>query len=136
MSENIYFKEPIPKGLRIFVKQFEVMMAKEYISQIEKIADSKSPEIVLEPEPKNKYDKNAIKVLARKKILFWENTLMLGYLPRGLAKFITEYNLINSLMPRAKSIWFGDEGGFSFTIDLLGKKDEYKSYKKLEDSYR
>lgn len=136
MSENIYFKEPIPKGMRIFVKQFEVMMAKEYINQIEKIANSKTPEIVLESEPKNKYDTNAIKVLAKKKVLFWEITLMLGYLPRDLAKFITEYNLIKNLIPRAKSIWFGDEGGFSFTIDLLGNKDDYESYKTLVDSYK
>jgi hypothetical protein len=134
MSSNHYFKPKMPKGYRIFYGNFNVALAKEYVSQIEELVGAKDVKFELEPHPKNKYDPNAILVTAAKKGLLWTSNLILGYLPKEIAKEVTEKELAKSLIPRPKEIWTGDRGGFSFVIDLVGPKPLYKEFEAAKQS--
>lgn len=130
MSENHYFKQPIPADFRIFVPAFEVPMAKEYAHQVDRLVDWEGRgRLYLESEPGNKYDSNAILILGSKKGLLWSTNLVLGYVPRDLARKITRSGWVGRLLPRPKSMWRGDRGGFSFEVDLLGKKSDYTEFK-------
>lgn len=130
MSDNYYLKRSIPSEFRIFVPAFEVPMAKEYAHQIERLVDwGGEGRLYLESEPKNKYDPNAILILGSKKGLLWSTNLVLGYVPRDWARRITRSGWVSRLVPRPKSMWRGDRGGFSFEVDLLGKKSDYAEFK-------
>lgn len=126
MSVNQYFKIPIPEGYRIFFKEFDLAGAGFRKSEIGKAFSGKQVELALEPEPGNKHDPNAIKVVAHKKGFFRTKTLHIGYVPKEIAKVIADKNLNIDLLPRPKEIWVGDSGGIKVVLDILGLKSDYK----------
>jgi len=103
-------------------------MAKEYPHQIRQIIGAKEISYRLEPQPKNKHDPNAILITAKKKGFLWSNELVLGFLPRKIAKEVTERGLAGALTLRPREIWEGDRGGFSFSVDLVGPKETYAQF--------
>ena len=128
MSRNHYFKPKMPKGYRIFFNTFDVALANEYAHQIERLVGSKNVTLQLEAQPKNEYDPNAILIMGRKKGLIWSSTLVLGYLPKYIAKEVSEKKLTNLLIPRPQEMWEGDRGGFKFTVDLVGTREAYNKF--------
>lgn len=128
MSDSIRFKEPIPSGYRIYYGQVAVAGVGRRKPQAQAAASGRDLQIVLEFEPANKHDRNAVKVVARYKGWFLKHSDMIGYLPRDLAEEIASKEVLPLLKARPKELWVGDRGGMDFIIDLLGPKKEYKSY--------
>jgi len=135
MAENSRFKTKIPNGQRIFVPAFEVAGASYRLEALSHWSSRGSIPLVLEVDPNNPHDKNAIKVIAlRKRFLFGVSEDHVGFIPKKLAKLIVDLNLESKLRPRAKSLWIGDRGGASLVIDLLGDKSLYSSFSDEEIS--
>ncbi len=135
MAENSRFKTVIPKGQRIFVPEFEVAGASYRLEALSHWSNRGSIPLVLEMDPNNPHDKNAIKVIAlRKRFLFGVAEDHVGFIPRKLAKLIVDLELASKLKPRAKSLWIGDRGGVCLAIDLLGDKYLYTSFSDEEIS--
>jgi len=124
MSFNHYFKIPIPDGYRIFYSEMDVAGAVFRMKAIKKAFSGKSLNLSIVPEPKNKHDKNALKVVATIKGFFGKKNLHIGYIPREIAADIADKPYTN-ILPRPKEIWIGDQGGLKIVIDLLGKKEAY-----------
>lgn len=125
MSGETNFNVKIPKGLRIFYQEFDVSGVSFRKKELEKALKGSKAEFGLEPEPTNFHDKNAIKIVVFKKRLIFNNTIHVVYVPKELAKEICCRNLQEKLLPRPKSLWVGSEGGIRFSVDLLGKKEDY-----------
>ena len=125
MSGSKYFKVPIPKGYRIFFDEMEVAGVSFRKSDVVKAFLGKQVALAIEAEPRNKFDKNALKVIAFKKGFFRKKKLHLGYIPKEIASVIAERDLNHDLLPRPKELWVGDRGGMKIVIDILGLKDEY-----------
>lgn len=125
MSSSRQFSVPIPKGYRIFFGTMDVAGVSYRKADASKAFLGKSVSLGIEPEPSNKHDRNALKVVAFKKGWFLTQKLHIGYIPKDVAAVINEKNLLSVLLPRPKDIWVGDRGGFKISIDLLGPKNEY-----------
>ncbi|WP_423841138.1 HIRAN domain-containing protein [Vibrio mytili] len=122
------YKVAIPKGYRIYFKAIDIAGAHHKKNEIIHVMRAKTVKFVLEPEPTNPYDSNAIKVIAIKKGWFFSSSFHIGYIPKNIAKQICDKSLLLELIPRPKRAWFGDRGGISFSIDLLGTKANYSSF--------
>mgnify|MGYP002700210403 CR=1 FL=1 len=70
--------------------------------EVAKAFSGKQVSLGLEAEPKNKRDKNALKVVAFKKGLFDTKKIHIGYVPKEVAEIIAEKNLNIDLLPRPK----------------------------------
>jgi hypothetical protein len=128
MAGERRFKLAIPDGYRRYENLFEVPFAKEYVHNIESLRGSSKESYALEPEPTNSVDPNAMLIVVVRKGFFGSRSEVLGYLPRGIAKYVSEMGIAKTLIPRPQSLWIGDRGGVSFGMDLLGPKPLYKSY--------
>ncbi|MCO7225764.1 HIRAN domain-containing protein [Pleionea sp. CnH1-48] len=129
MSNNQYFKPPIPKGYRIFYSEIDVSGVGFRKKAIHKTFSSSNPEFYLESEPHNKHDDNAIKVMALKKGWFRTKKFHIGYVPKEVAKEIADKDLFDKLLPRIRNLWLGDRGGVKIYMDILGLKENYTKLK-------
>ena len=131
MSRSKYFKVPIPKGYRIFFSEMEVAGVSFRKSDVIKAFHGKEVALAIEAEPSNKFDKNALKIIAFKKGFFRKKKLHLGYLPKEIASVIADQDLNHDLLPRPKDLWVGDRDGMKIVIDILGMKNEYSKFKSV-----
>ena len=53
--------------------------------------------------------------------------LFLGWVWVSIAKLKSNFELI----PRPISLWVGDRGGVELAMDILGRKDQFKSFETL-----
>ena len=130
MSENKRFNVPIPKGYQIFFNEMEVSGVGFRRKNATKALSGRSVDLAIEPEPSNKYDSNALKVIAFKKVwFFFQRKLLIGYIPKEIAAEISRKKIANDILPRLKYVWIGDSGVIKIYIDILGKKYLYKGFK-------
>lgn len=115
-ERNLRFLPPIPKGWRIWAKELEVVGISHRIDNASAFAQANDQSLTLEPEPTNKHDPNAVKVIgwAQRKGVF--ERYFLGYLPREIAA-----NLPARVRLRLKNVW---QGGYHkpvvyIRLDLL-----------------
>jgi len=125
MSASERFKIPIPDGYRIFFGEMDISGVNYRKNNATKALLAKKVSFGIESEPKNKADKNALKIVAFKKGLLGTKKLHIGYVPKDIAEIIATKELNNNLIPRPKEVWLGDKGGIKITIDILGLKKEY-----------
>jgi hypothetical protein len=125
MSHSQRYKVAIPNGYKIFFSEMEVAGLNYRMDDFIKLCRSKKAEIDMVPEPRNTHDKNAIKVIAIIKGIFWDKKLHLGYVPRDVAKRIADTGVIDIIKIRLKEIWLGDRGGAKVVFDLVGPKNQY-----------
>lgn len=121
------FKLPIPKGYRIYYPEMSVAGTSFRLKNVRKAFSARSVVLILIPEPTNKFDLNAIKVVAKTKKWFLDWEYHIGYVPSEIAEDIKDKK-IDALTPRLKKVWIGNRGGCSIIIDLLGLKSAYADY--------
>lgn len=124
MTEQ-YYKVPVPNGYRIYFQAFNLAGVGFRKDDAIKAFSGSMVELAIEPEPTNKKDENALRVIALKKGWFRTKKLHIGYVPKKLSAFIAKENVSLNLLPRPKSMWVGDEGGIRIEIDLLGPKEGF-----------
>lgn len=123
------FKVPMPKGYRKFEPVFEVAGLHHRRGNLIKIMKNRTAiTFTLIPEPGNRHDRNAIKLVASRKGLIFTIRRQLGYIPADIAAHIATTNLLSVLLFRPSTLWVGDRGGISLTGDLIGPKEHYEQY--------
>jgi len=120
------FDLPIPKGQRNFVSQFDLAGTWNYTDGISKMMKNPDSKILLVPEPTNRYDKNAIKVVAVVKGWFgFSSEKILGYVPKHLTAQVRHARELGCSI-RPMNMWVGDYDNDSrFTMALTGDKSKY-----------
>src|SRR5699024_6297824 len=91
----IRYIQKAPKGLGKKLFEFvSVVGTSRYREDIFKTITSDNYEIRLEKEPDNQFDKNAVKVMSDCKINGEEKSFRVGYLPKEIAKKLSNYENI------------------------------------------
>ena len=128
MAISEKFNVPIPDGFRIYEKEFDVAGLSYYRKPFLSILKKGQIEFGMQPDPKNKHDKNAIKVVGCRKGIFGRTVKHIGYLPSEISSKIHQSGVLLNLCLRPKYLWVGDEGGLVFKIELMGPSEKYKTY--------
>lgn len=132
MSDTFRFGIKIPNEYRIYYHEFNVAGISYHKEALSSVIKKGSVTFELMPEPNNKHDKNAIKILTkRKRILFGTKVEHIGYVPKEIAADIAKLKSNFELIPRPISLWVGDRGGVELAMDILGRKDQFKSFEAL-----
>lgn len=131
MAKTFDYDDAIPAGYRIF-SEFEiagVQYRRDELKQV--IRRGKGFRLFLEPDPKNKHDPFAVKVMARYTV-WWILPLVvqIGYVPAAKARRVSEAKCFDDFQLRRRSLWIGDMKGIAFTVQILGPKESYKDFQK------
>ena len=116
------FLPPIPKGHRIFCGDVEVVGIQHHQHGAISFIKGKDHEIVLELEPRNKFDPNAIIVYGITKGFFGRKVNKVGYIPAEVSKIIAEQSMFTQLAPRLRNLYMNDDGFCAIRLDLIGPK--------------
>lgn len=126
------FKVPIPDGYRVFEKEFSIAGSQHYKQNYQKVFKKGDLEIGMDPEAENKFDPNAIAVVATARGFFGsKKSVTLGYIPGEIAATIADSKVLHSLLFRTKSIFITPSGFIEMKADLLGPKDRYEAYSQV-----
>ena len=132
MSEGQYHLDAIPDGLQIFEERVEVMGIKYRRDDARAFAGGRGLALELERELDNPHDKNAIRVIGRRKTLFGSKRHFIGYMPSGLAARIVEGNYYKFVAPRLLKAYIGDSGYVEVLFQILGPKGQRLKYKRAD----
>jgi hypothetical protein len=105
--KDLRFLPDIPDGMRILVADEEVAGIQHRISNAKAFAKGSNHDLLLEPEPRNRHDPNAIKVIGVYKGWFFTHRVHIGYVPADVARIVAERGLVDRVCPRLKNIWWG-----------------------------
>lgn len=123
------YKQGIPSGYQILIGGLKSKGSSFHVRDIAKVMRHNEVTFYLEAEPKNKADKNAIKIMATYKTFFAGNRVkMIGRIPKEVSTCIAEHDLHESLALRVHKLWVGDSGGAVAELDLLIKKSDLKVF--------
>ncbi len=107
MADTLRFLPPIPDGYRIWQSDLEVAGIRHRKRAAWEFSRGKGQRLLFEPEPRNKHDQNAIKIIGCYSS-WWVNWKPhLGYVESEVARELTARGDQRLLCPRLKSIWVG-----------------------------
>jgi tetratricopeptide (TPR) repeat protein len=134
MSERHYHltETPIPEGLQIFEERLEVAGIGYQRDDARAFAAGRGLTLELERKPDNLRDKNAIRIMGRRKTLFGSKRHFIGYAPSAVAAKIIEGNYYASVVPRLLKTYIGDSGYVEILFQILGPKGQRLKYNKAD----
>lgn len=109
---------------------FEVAGIKHRKADVLEFCAASSKDVILEPEPDNAYDKNAIKVIGSWKSFFIRKKKLIGYVPANIAARLMESGVIRSVVPELLQAHIEDDR-IRIKIRLIGPQDRYGNYIEL-----
>jgi hypothetical protein len=108
------------------VTQFEVAGVFHRPAALRVFAKLADPELFLQPEPSNKFDRNAVKVCGKgKRFWIFQTTVHLGYLPKDLAALVAKTRSVNLLFPRLRMV---DVDSSKIVMELTGPKGQKTAF--------
>ena len=129
MESKRKFELDVPDGLQIYESYIEVAGAHQRRADVIDFMKGKTLTLELEREPRNQYDKNAIKVIGVAKGLFLSKRYHLGYVPADMARRL----VVGRFLPIGGTLRMIQVGEYvNLKFDLLGpdgRKKEYGEFK-------
>lgn len=129
MTKADYHLPPIPDGFQIYEERLEVAGLAQRKVDAARFARGKQKALEWEPEPGNRYDKNAVRLFGCHKGLFRMKRTLLGYVPKEVAKKIVERGLIADAQPRLLKTYVSDGGFVEILFQVVGPKARIGDYK-------
>lgn len=134
-------EQPIPEGYQIYSPALMVQgvqFRKKDAIKFAKLAVSRPVYLIFEREPDNPEDKNAIKIIGCISAIKEIKKIHIGYVERGLAKWIAESKMIKFIAPRLWKTYAETKNGGYVEIgyQLIGTKDMKHKYKSYKDNIR
>jgi len=131
---NKEFSPQVPYGYKVFIRVFEddgdegIQITGLHVPENKdwalKFADGKNQHITLNREPYNKYDKNAVAVIANWKGLILSYSKPIGYIPREIAKEMAKHPPFSNFKACINSIYVSaDRNYVSIRINLFCRED-------------
>lgn len=127
-KENAYLSDlPTQKGSshHTFATNISVAGIQHHRDDALRFASSRRQDILLQREPGNKFDKNAIKVIG----LSGSIQYFIGYVPKDFAAQIVGSNMLEQVNARVGSIFIGENGFISIKFDIIGSEEDKKIFK-------
>ncbi len=131
MPERQDYLVEIPDGFETF-GECEVAGIKYRREYARAFAAGRDPTLELEREPENPHDKNAIRIMGRRKTFFGSKRHFIGYVPSGVAALIVEGNYFGTVVPRLLKTYVGDSGYVEIVFRILGPKGQRLRFNKLD----
>lgn len=116
-------KPEMPSGHQILAGRVAVAGCFAKKAEFIGFAKSKSKALILEVDPQNPYDRNAVKVVG----LGDGSRFHIGYLPREIAEEIARYKIFEKIQPRLRYVSAKVEGYFDCELDITAPRDIVKS---------
>lgn len=131
MKSDQRFLPAIPEGMQIHITGVEVAGTYYRLSDALAFAKGSNQWLLLEREPRNKHDPNAIKVIGAYKGWFMNHRKHIGYVPADIAKELCQRPDLELIVPRLRNIWCGESGSDKLIVrfDLLENKPAKPSKK-------
>ncbi len=107
MEASLRFLPPIPEGYRIWRGDLEVAGVRYRTTQALQFSRGKSQRIQFEPEPGNKHDPNAVKIIGSFYSWWMCWNRHIGYIDAEVAKEFVDRKDQHLLLPRLRNIWVG-----------------------------
>lgn len=122
----IAFKDPIPKGWRIYAGGLEVrgVHVEPQRGAVARFADGSEQRLSLEAEPDNPHDKNAIKVIGHFRKWATTSAVVLGHVPREIAEAVVATRLLPDVTPRLTFVRVREGWAPTVQFDLLIPKEK------------
>ena len=118
------FLPPIPKDYQIYNGRLSVAGVEHRRDEAIRFADDADQTLLLEREPDNTHDANAIKVIG----VSHSKHYFLGYVPKEVAEQIVGSGLVDVVQPRLGRIWRTDGGYVDVTFQIVGPKNRKVQY--------
>lgn len=117
------FLPKIKSGFQIYeeTKVAGVSLRKSHVIDF---FEAENQDLVLEREPTNTHDNNAIKVFGVSSC----GKALLGYVPKEIAARIVRTNSYSLIYPRLRSIYVADNGYVEVGFQILGPKSHKSHY--------
>lgn len=122
-DKHTYTQKPLPKGWAVFTLTFAVAGVTQRQDMIKTSLPIKDlePDIFIEPEPDNEHDKNALKVVVRKKVFLKKTNFHIGYVPAKLADVICKNDLQNVVKLRITNLLTYENKKLVVICDFIGQ---------------
>lgn len=135
MHKKYHLNEhPLPAGFRIYFDSVPVMGVTMRKVEATTFCKAQGRQLVLEREPDNRHDPNAIKVIGSWKGWFRRKSRLLGYVPAEMAAKLVETGVAPKVLPRLKKTYLGDDGFVEIEFQIIGPKQEYERLRSREPS--
>jgi len=125
--------QPIPDGYRIYADRVEVAGIANYRRDAQIFISAGKKWVELQRDPDNAYDQNAIKVIGCKKGFFGTKRLMLGYVPRDIAKVMVDGGVFELISARLLKTYLGNDGFVEVMFQIVGPKDSVPEPERPDD---
>ena len=129
--KHIYNDQKVPKGFTGYLNESVVgtsFRCKDAIAW----AKSKDISLILEREPDNKVDENAIKVIGKSKGFFGTKTRHLGYVEKDLAQRLVKKDFVDKVYPWLRDIGIHpNEDAISIKYELVVLNEFSKELEKI-----
>lgn len=132
MSTRSYHlaEQEIPEGLQILEERLEIAGVDLRKEDAAAFATAKDAWLELDPDPGNKHDRNAIKVIGCNKGFFGIKRRFIGYVPKEVSRVIVEGTYLDQIRPRLLRTYVGDRGFVEILFQILGPKEKNTSFAK------
>lgn len=123
-GQGTSFLPPIPKGFKIFDARLSVAGIEHRRDDALRFAADYDQTLVLEREPDNAHDANAIRIIGVTR----GTRRFIGYVPKDVAEQIVGSGLAEAVQPRLERIWRTNNGFVDITFQIVGPKDRKAQY--------
>jgi hypothetical protein len=120
------FSPPIPSGYQKYVYAGNLTVAGIQYRKAEalRFANSSNQELILEREPNNEHDPNAIKLVG----VSGSKKYFIGYIPKEISEQIVSTKLFDCVKPRLESIYIGKNDYLEIQYGIIGPKANKKQF--------
>lgn len=112
MPVGEYHLKPLPPDTGIYAERLGVAGVEHRKAAAARFIRGKELRLELEPEPSNAYDKHALRVFGVWKGWLRRRRVLLGYVPRDVAKVVAEGRFLPEIQPRLIKTYLGGGGFF------------------------
>lgn len=125
-----YHLPPIPDGFQIFEERLDVAGIAHRKRAAQKFVSTSGRKwLELEPEPSNRCDPNAIKVLGCFKGMFGGKRLHVGYVPKEISGALANGGYVGDVRPRLLKTYMSQGGFVEIFFQLIGPRDLTYKYR-------
>lgn len=120
--------QSIHDGFRIYEERLSVMGVFMRKSDVKAFCKGSNLALQFEPEPSNKHDPNAIRVIGWWDGWFGRKSAMLGYVPAEHAAKLSALGLVDQVRPRLLKTYVGTDDFVEVLFQILGPTEHYKVF--------
>ena len=120
--------------MRVFEYGVEVAGIRNRYFHAKRFVRRSKRKIYLQPEPGNRQNSTAIRVIGKSRGWFFEVNNCIGYVPADIARKLVVTGIQDKVEARLQMIYLEDRDSSYIRFDILGSKDDYDAYSSRNSS--